>query len=221
MYDGEKKIADFTDVTAIRAAANDDLAVLTEQSLHLCQSGKWVETKLSPNEKVIGLAFSPTYPEDDSLLLATVRQGSRTSIVRFESKVQGLDRLFDFDAKSRWITFAAPAGYKVDVRRPAAFFAGTGGFVFRPSWPFQDWQRDVIHDADATVLSVALSPEYPEQHVVAIGTTTGVIYSENDGLLWLNTSEGMEDRRALKVMFASPTELYCLTPTRIYRSTPS
>ncbi|MDE3075068.1 MAG: hypothetical protein KGJ86_06530, partial [Chloroflexota bacterium] len=186
LFEGNRKIADFRDVTMVRTAPNGDLALLTEEQLQLLQGGSWRASPLSPKEKAVNLAFSPSYPDDDSLLMATVRQGTRTSIVRYETKAQSMDRLFDFDARSRWVSFDLPPGYRVDVRRPASFFAGTGNFIFRPVWPGQDWQRDVIHDSDATVLAVVLSPRYPRERVVLVGTTSGVLSTENDGLLWVN-----------------------------------
>ena len=219
LFEGEAKLASFRDVTAIRVAPNGDLAVLTEEALQVHRSGAWLAVPLRQTEKVVGLAFAPAYPEDDSLLLATMRMLTHASVVRFDAGTQSVERLFDYDARARWFTFALPGTYRVNTERPAGFYAGAGNQIFRPVWPGQNWQRDVIHDQNATVLSVALAPSYPEERIVAVGTTTGVVYSENDGLLWLTANEGLDDPRIMKVLFGPDRQLFALSPTRLYQAT--
>ncbi|HVA24202.1 MAG TPA: hypothetical protein VMW62_07390 [Chloroflexota bacterium] len=210
------KIGELAGVTLIRSAPNGDLAVLTEDALHLRLGEEWTQVPRSERERTIDVVFSPSYPEDDGLLLLTLRQGTRTSVVRYGPKSQEVDRLFDYDARSRWLSMALPADYAVDTRRPAAFFAGTGGSLFRPAWPGDHWERDILHDPNAIVLSVALSPSFGQDRGVAVGTTAGAVMTQNGGLLWMTMDEGLEDRRCLKMVYAPDGRLYCLTPTRIY-----
>src|SRR5207237_10700453 len=134
----------------------------------------------------------------EGLLLLTLRQGTRTSVVRYGPSSQEVERIFDYDARSRWLSIALPPDYRVDVRRPAGFFAGTGGSLFRPAWPGDHWERDILHDADAVVLSLALSPNFANDRTVAVGTTTGAVLTHNGGLLWMTMSDGLDDSRCLK-----------------------
>jgi hypothetical protein len=210
------KIRELPDVTVIRGAPNGDLAVLTEGALHLRLGDKWTQVPRSERERTIDVAFSPSYPEDDGLLLLTLRQGTRTSVVRYGPKSQDVDRLFDYDGRSRWLSVALPVDYRVDPRRPAGFFAGTGGSLFRPAWPSDHWERDILHDPNAIVLSLALSPQFTEDRTVAVGTTAGAIITHNGGLLWSTMDEGLEDLRCLKMVYSPDGGLYCLTPTRVY-----
>src|SRR5581483_5910894 len=133
IFSGGDRLSEQPDVTLLRCAPNGDLAALTEQALHLRLAGEWFELPRSERERTIDALFSPAYPADEGLLLVTLRQGTRTSVVRYAPKSQEIDRLFDYDARSRWLAVAVPLDYKVDVRRPAGFFAGTGGSLFRPA----------------------------------------------------------------------------------------
>lgn len=216
LFDGASKIAQLPDITLIRSAPNGDLAVLTEGALHLRLGQAWTEVPRSERERTIDAAFSPAYPDDDGLLLLTLRQGTRTSVVRYGPKSQEVDRLFDYDARSRWLSIGLPPDYRADPRRPAGFFAGTGGSLFRPAWPGDHWERDILHDPEAIVLSVALSPRFAQDRSVAVGTTAGAVMTGNAGLLWMTMDEGLEDRRCLKMVYSSAGQLYCLTPTKVY-----
>ncbi|HLY65580.1 MAG TPA: hypothetical protein VKU60_08600, partial [Chloroflexota bacterium] len=216
LFEGATRIGDAAEVTLIRSAPNGDLAALNEQALQLRIGGAWRQQPRSDLEQIIDLRFSPSYPEDDSLLMLTVRQGTRTSVVRYGPSSQQVDRLFDYDARSRWLSVALPPDYRVDTHRPASFFAGTGGSLFRPSWPGDTWQRDVLHDPNAIVLSLALSPQFAEDKTVIAGTTNGAVMTRNAGLLWISMDDGLEDRRCLKMVYAPDGKLFCLTPTRIY-----
>jgi hypothetical protein len=210
------KLADLPDVSLVRCAPNGDVAALTEGALHLCLGGSWTQLPRSDRERTIDVAFSPSYPDDDGLLLLTLRQGTRTSVVRYGPKSQEVERLFDYDARSRWLSVALPPDYRVDTRRPAGFFAGTGGSLFRPAWPNDHWERDILHDPNAIVLSLALSPTFGEDRTVAVGTTAGAVITHNGGLLWASLDEGLADRRCLKMVYAPDGRLFCLTPTRVY-----
>ncbi|MFI5267243.1 MAG: WD40/YVTN/BNR-like repeat-containing protein [Chloroflexota bacterium] len=216
LFAGGKRIGELADVTLIRTAPNGDLAVLTEDALHLRLGEKWTQVPRAERERTIDVVFSPSYPDDDGLLLLTLRQGTRTSVVRYGPKSQEVDRIFDYDARSRWLSVALPPDYAVDTRRPARFFAGTGGSLFRPAWPGDHWERDILHDPNAIVLSVALSPKFGEDRSVAVGTTAGAVMTQNGGLLWMTMDEGLEDRRCLKMVYSPDRRLYCLTPTRVY-----
>jgi hypothetical protein len=220
LFAGGNRIGELDDVTLVRSAPNGDLAVLTEEALHLRLGEKWTQVPRSERERTIDVVFSPSYPEDDGLLLLTLRQGTRTSVVRYGPKSQEVDRIFDYDARSRWLSIALPPGYAVDPRRPAGFFAGTGGSLFRPAWPGDHWERDILHDPSAIVLSVALSPKFGEDRGVAVGTTAGAVITENGGLLWMTMDEGLDDRRCLKMVYAPDGRLYCLTPTHVYELAP-
>ena len=216
LFAGANRIGDMADVTLIRSAPNGDLAVLTEGALHLRLGEKWTEVPRSERERTIDAAFSPAYPDDDGLLLLTLRQGTRTSVVRYGPKSQEIDRLFDYDARSRWLSIGLPADYRVDPRRPAGFFAGSGGSLFRPAWPGDHWERDILHEPEAVVLSVALSPHFAEDRAVAVGTTAGAVMTKNAGLLWMTMDDGLDDRRCLKMVYSPDGRLHCLTPTRVY-----
>ncbi len=216
LFGKDGQLGDLHDVNLIRAAANGDLAVLTEDALHLRLGQRWTQLPRSERERTIDVAFTPSYPDDDGVLLCTLRQGTRTSVVRYGPRTEEVDRLFDYDAGSRWLSIALPPDYRADARRPAGFFVGTGGSLFRPSWPGDTWQRDVLHDPNAIVLSLALSPAFAEDKTVAVGTTTGPVLSHNAGLLWTNEAEGLQDVRCLKLVYDREARLFCLTPTRIY-----
>jgi hypothetical protein len=217
VFAGGQKVGDWPDVSIVRAAPNGDLAALTEPALHLRLDGKWTEFPRSEREKTIDVAFSPGYPNDEGLLLVTVRQGTRTSVVRCRPKAQEVDRLFDYDARSPWLSIALPPDMRVNPNRPANFYAGTGGSLFRPAWPGDHWERDVLHDPNAIVLSLALSPNYLTDKTVAVGTSAGAVLTRNAGLLWVGMDDGLEDRRCLKLTYAPDGRLFCLTPTRVYQ----
>jgi len=216
LYTGGAKVSALADVTLVRAAPNGDLAALTDAALHLRLGDSWREVPRSERERTIDVLFSPAYPDDEGLLLVTLRQGTRTSVVRYRPNSQELDRVFDYDARSRWLSMALPPDYRADRPRPATFFAGTGGSLFRPSWPGDTWERDILHDPNAIVLSLALSPRFAEDRTVAVGTTTGAVITHNGGLLWMTMDDGLEDRRCLKMVYSPEGTLYCLTPTRVY-----
>jgi hypothetical protein len=214
---GGQKLGDLKDVGLIRCAPNGDLAVLTEDSLHLRLGEKWTQLPRRESERTIDVAFSPSYPDDEGLMLCTLRQGTRVSVVRFAPKSQDVDRIFDYDRGSRWLAVGLPPDYKVDTRRPANFFAGTGDSLYRPAWPGDNFQRDVLHAPNAIVLSIAVSPEFRSDKRVLVGTTNGAVITRNGGLLWATLDEGLDDKRCLKMVFDGPNRVFCLTPTRVYR----
>jgi hypothetical protein len=216
LYAGSNKLGDWPGVSIVRAAPNGDIAALTENALQLRLAGKWTELPRSEREKTIDVAFSPAYPDDDGLLLVTARQGTRTSVVRYSTNRQEVDRLFDYDARSAWLSIALPPDFRVNPSRPANFFAGTGGSLFRPGWPGDHWERDILHDPSAVVLSLALSPNYLGDKTVAVGTSAGAVMTHNAGLLWVSVDGGLDDRRCLKLVYAPDGQLFCLTPTRVY-----
>jgi hypothetical protein len=216
IFGPQGKLAPLAEVTLLRAAPNGDLAALSETALHLRLGGSWQDVPRSERERTIDVLFSPAYPEDEGLLLVTLRQGTRTSVVRYRPSSREVERIFDRDQGSRWLSVALPEDYRADARRPAGFFAGSGGSLFRPAWPGDTWQRDILHDPNAVVLSIALSPNFKDDKTVAAGTTTGAVITRNGGLLWLTLDAGLEDRRCLKVVYSSKGRLYCLTPTRVY-----
>lgn len=216
IFAGSDKIADLTEVTLLRCAPNGDLAALTEEALHLRLGGTWMQLPRSERERTIDVLFSPSYPDDEGLLLVTLRQDTRTSVVRYAPKSQDVDRLFDYDARSRWLSVGLPPDYHVDARRPASFFAGTGGSLFRPAWPGDHWERDILHDPNAVVLSIAVAPSFAEDRTVAVGTTAGAVLTHNGGLLWTTNDDGLDDRRCLRMLYAPDGRLFCLTPTLVY-----
>ncbi|MHB8618954.1 MAG: WD40/YVTN/BNR-like repeat-containing protein, partial [Chloroflexota bacterium] len=218
LFAGDRKLGELTDVSLVRVAANGDLAVLTEDALHLRLGERWTQAPRSAKERIIDVAFSPSYPEDNGLLLSTVRQGTRTSVVQFSCETQEVSRLFDYDARSRWLAVGLPPAYRVDVRRPATFFAGTGNSLFRPAWPNDAWQRDILHDPNAIVLSMSVSPAFAADNTVLVGTTVGPVITRNGGLLWTRMDAGLADARCLKLLFAGDREVFCLTPTAVYRA---
>ncbi len=214
---GGEKVSDLQDAGLIRCAPNGDLAVLTEDTLHLRLGGVWSQVPRRESERTIDVAFSPSYPEDEGLLLCTLRQGTRVSVVRYAPKAQDVDRLLDFDRGSRWVAVAFPPDFKVDARRPANFFAGTGDSLYRPAWPGDNFQRDVLHAPNAIVLSIAVSPDFRTDKKVLVGTTNGAVITHNGGLLWATLDAGLDDKRCLKMVFDGPNRVFCLTPTRVYR----
>jgi len=192
--------------------------------------GIWRElTGPYKDEELIGVALSPNYSQDHTVLLATF---SATGALRqSRERAPGARQPFREDApqsavtvwrsfdggrnwapiieqltSARWVTFAFPHDYRGDHESTRnGFFAGVGTLINRPMWGGKQlWMAERVGRPSTAILSLAISQGALWGRSVYAGTSDGVFRSDDEGLSWHPVQEGLHSRTVVAVAL-SPT----------------
>ena len=181
------------------------------------------------DEELIGVALSPNYSQDHTILLATfsatgaLRQsrerapGARQPF-REDAPQSGVTIWRSFDGgrnwapiieqltSARWVTFAFPHDYRGDHESTRnGFFAGVGTLINRPMWGGKQlWMAERVGRPSTAILSLGISRGALWGRSVFAGTSDGVFRSDDEGLSWHPVLEGLHSRTVVAVAL-SPT----------------
>lgn len=181
------------------------------------------------DEEIIGIALSPHFSLDHTLLLATF--SATGALRRDRERAPGARQPFRADApqstvtiwrstdggrrwspvieqitSARWVTFALPDDYRGDQESSRnGFFAGIGTLIQRPMWGGKQlWLAEHVGRPNTAILSLAISHGSVWGRSIYAGTSDGVFRSDDEGLTWHGLSEGLHSRTIVAVAL-SPT----------------
>ena len=199
---------------------------------YLSENGGGIWRDLSgpfKDEEIIGIALSPAFGQDHTLLIASF---SATGALRQNrERAPGARQPFREDApqsavtiwrsfdggrtwqpiieqltSARWVTFAFPFDYRGDQESARnGFFGGIGTLINRPMWGGKQlWMAERVGHAGTAILSLALSRGGLWGRSVLAGTSDGVYRSDDEGLSWHGLNDGLHSRTVVSVAL-SPT----------------
>jgi photosystem II stability/assembly factor-like uncharacterized protein len=181
------------------------------------------------DEEVIGIALSPNYSNDATILLASFsatgalrqsrerapgarqpfREDAPQSAVTIWRSVDGGRRwapVIEQLTSARWVTFAFPTDYRGDqesIRN--GFFIGIGTLINRPMWGGKQlWMAERVGRPSTAILSLVISHGSLWGRTVFAGTSDGVYRSEDEGLSWRPVNDGLDTLTVVSVAI-SPT----------------
>lgn len=160
-------------------------------------------------EEVATVAFSPNYPDDATLFIATSRGATgdaaeRTAVWWSTDDGQTWELAMEKKGQHRWLALAIPPTFASD----GAFYIGVADRVLRPMRKAVEsrlgarrpiWIGERLGGVRTTVVSLALSPAYVTDSTLFAATSTGVYVSRNAGLSWRPLRAGMTDRSIVGV----------------------
>lgn len=192
--------------------------------------GIWRElTGTFNDEEIVGIALSPNYTLDHTLLIASF--STTGALRRNRERAPGARQPFRADApqsavtiwrsvdggrrwspviesitSARWVTFAFPHDYRGDQEASRnGFFVGIGTLIERPMWGGKQlWMAERVGRPNTAVLSLAVSQGGVWARSVYAGTSDGVFRSDDEGLTWHPVQEGLHSRTIVAVVL-SPT----------------
>jgi photosystem II stability/assembly factor-like uncharacterized protein len=208
------------------------VALATGPKAYLSENGGGIWRDLSgpyKDEEIIGIALSPNYSQDHTILLASF---SATGALRqSRDRAPGARQPFREDApqsavtiwrsldggrqwspiieqltSARWVTFAFPYDYRGDQESMRnGFFAGVGTLINRPMWGGKQlWMAERVGRANTAILSLAISRGALWGRSVFAGTSDGIYRSDDEGLSWHAANDGLHSRTVVAVGL-SPT----------------
>ncbi|MBI3971341.1 MAG: hypothetical protein HY332_08625 [Chloroflexi bacterium] len=228
---------DFQDprvVTYSRDASGSQLFVglASGKNAYLSENGGGIWRELSgpfADEEIVGIALSPNYSLDDTLLLASF--SATGALRRDRERAPGARQPFRADApqsaitiwrsldggrrwspvieqltSARWVTFAFPHDYRGDQESSRnGFFAGIGTLIQRPMWGGKQlWMAERVGHPNTAILSLAVSQGSVWGRSAYAATSDGVYRSDDEGLTWHPINEGLHSRTIVSVAL-SPT----------------
>ncbi|MDQ3702868.1 MAG: hypothetical protein M3442_18375, partial [Chloroflexota bacterium] len=179
------------------------------------------------DEEVVGIALSPNFAADRTLLLATF--SATGALRRSRERAPGARQPFREDApqsavtiwrsidagrrwtpvveqitSARWVTFAFPSDYRGDQEASRnGFFVGVGTLIQRPMWGGKQlWMAERVGRPNTAILSLAISAGPIWGRSVYVGTSDGVFRSDDEGLTWHGVREGLHSRTVVAVSLA-------------------
>lgn len=192
--------------------------------------GIWRElTGPFAEEEIVGIALSPNYSQDHTLLLASF--SATGALRRDRDRAPGARQPFRADApqsavtiwrsldggrrwspvieqltSARWVTFGYPSDYRGDQEASRnGFFSGIGTLIQRPMWGGKQlWMAERVGRPNTAILSLAISEGAVWARSVYAGTSDGVFRSDDEGLAWRPVQDGLHSRTIVAVAL-SPT----------------
>ena len=231
---GPEALKDPRMVTYSRDTAGSQLFVglATGGSAYLSENGGGIWRELTgpyKDEELIGIALSPSFSQDHTLLIATF---SATGALRqSRERAPGARQPFREDApqsavtiwrsfdggrtwapvieqltSARWVTFGFPHDYRGDQESTRnGFFAGIGTLINRPMWGGKQlWMAERVGRPSTAILSLGISQGGLWARNVFAGTSDGVYRSDDEGLSWHAVNDGRHSRTVVAVGL-SPT----------------
>jgi photosystem II stability/assembly factor-like uncharacterized protein len=181
------------------------------------------------DEEIVGIALSPNFGTDHTLLLASF--SATGALRRTRERAPGARQPFREDApqstitvwrstdggrrwspvieqitSARWVTFAFPSDYRGDQESSRnGFFVGVGTLIQRPMWGGKQlWMAERVGRPNTAILSLAISQGPIWGRSVFAGTSDGVFRSDDEGLTWRPLRDGLHSRTVVAVAL-SPT----------------
>ena len=179
------------------------------------------------DEEIVGIALSPSFAADHTLLLASFsatgalrrgrerapgarqpfREDAPQSAVTIWRSIDGGRRwgpVVEQITSARWVTFAFPAEYRGDQEASRnGFFVGIGTLIQRPMWGGkQMWMAERVGRPNTAILSLAISEGPIWGRTVYAGTSDGVFRSDDEGLTWRPVRDGLHSRTVVAVALA-------------------
>jgi photosystem II stability/assembly factor-like uncharacterized protein len=197
---------------------------------YLSENGGGIWRQLSGpfgDEEIVGIALSPAFHADHTLLLATF--SATGALRRTRERAPGARQPFREDApqsavtvwrstdggrrwapvieqitSARWVTFGFPSDYRGDQESSRnGFFVGIGTLIQRPMWGGKQlWMAERVGRPNTAILSLALSQGPIWGRSVFVGSSDGVFFSDDEGLTWHGAREGLHSRTVVAVTLA-------------------
>lgn len=202
------------------------------QRAYISENGGGIWRQLTgpfQDEEVVGIALSPSFAADHTLLLATF--SATGALRRNRDRAPGARQPFREDApqsavtiwrsldggrrwtpvieqltSARWVTLAFPHDYRGDQEASQnGFFAGIGTLIQRPMWGGKQlWMAERVGRPNTAILSLAISAGGIWGRTTYAATSDGVYRSDDEGLTWHAVHDGLHSRTVVAVAL-SPT----------------
>lgn len=228
---GENDLRSIAVAPPARQGERETVAALSPDGVWISRDGGHSWTKVSESfggEELMTVAFSPNYLRDNTLfvtsrLVPITNMPNMVSIWRSSdggrSWVTGLRQ----KTNSGWIAFAVPSTYRYEPGYLGDVFAASGDFFFRTMLPNKRmWVSEHIGGATTAVVSLATSPDFGSDKLVAAGTTDGPMLSRDAGLTWTTINDKIGEWPVPVIEFspgfAKDRRIYALTAgSRLWR----
>jgi hypothetical protein len=206
------------------------VALASGQTAYLSENGGGIWRDLAgpfSDEEIVGIALSPNYSTDHTLVLASF--SATGALRRDRERAPGARQPFRADApqsavtiwrstdggrhwspvheqitSARWVTFAFPHDYRGDQEASKnGFFVGIGTLINRPMWGGKQlWIAERVGRPNTAILSLAVSQGGVWGRAVLAGTSDGVFRSDDEGLTWHAVSQGLHTHTVVGVALA-------------------
>jgi photosystem II stability/assembly factor-like uncharacterized protein len=208
------------------------LGLATGKKAYISENGGGIWREVSGpfgEEELVGIALSPNYTTDHTLLLASF--SATGALRRDRERAPGARQPFRADApqsavtvwrsldggrqwspvieqltNARWVTFAFPNDYRGDQESTRnGLFVGIGTLIQRPMWGGKQlWMAERVGRPNTAILSLAVSRGGVWGRTVFVGSSDGVFRSDDEGLSWHPVQDGLHSRTIVSVAL-SPT----------------
>jgi photosystem II stability/assembly factor-like uncharacterized protein len=200
------------------------------RTAYLSENGGGIWRELTgpfKDEELVGIALSPNFALDQTLLLASY--SATGALRRDRERAPGARQPFRADApqsavtiwrsldggrrwspvieqvtSARWVTFAFPDDYRGDQEASRnGFFVGIGTLIQRPMWGGKQlWMAERVGRHNTAILSLAISKGALWGRSIFAGTSDGVFRSDDEGLTWHALQEGLHSRTIVNAALA-------------------
>jgi len=174
------------------------------------------------NYRFSAVAYSPSSPETAYSSASGRREGSQ------DRRGDSAEVYLSSDSGQNWTLAGICAGcgvfhtIAVDPSDKDLLYAATVTGVRRSSDGGATWSNNlltILNGRGSEVLGIALKPDL-SGHILAATSERGVFRSEDSGMTWLESNEGLETNMTHRVIYSdiNPNVVYLTTHNGVYRS---